>query len=385
MNVIADGNCFQHLDYLLVFLAGWKERPAFLTQMVSQWYSAIDMAGGRLGLSERSGWRQFQLHLQLQIQLRLQSQFRPEDPVFDTVWNYLSENSETGLSEVGPGCDPIRDASYPTHGSPQSPVSGARSDLFLKTIEIGFGLATPGVNQSTPHSDRSSHHEWMFKTAFSSDDDEVIADAMCAWVVGDDPTSCVRHLTERMGRNTDFSARLRKLSILAIENTWRRELEEAKLETIHLLESLNVDVGDMGDKGKWTSLLRDVVHLAEGREHLSLRYWVLLEKLVLAGGFEISSTSDDIGVIGSLKGSNDWEKLEVWMVIVWRILPERSTYRSTGLVDAAKGATRELLSQKPSALERLENLCKTRDMDSWTYKDTFQEILEQAKPNTPSP
>ena len=51
MLAIAGETCFQPLDYLLVFLVAWKERPQELTGMFSEWYGAIDKAAGSLGPS----------------------------------------------------------------------------------------------------------------------------------------------------------------------------------------------------------------------------------------------------------------------------------------------------------------------------------------------
>ena len=375
MGVIVDGNCFQHLDYLLVFLAAWQKRPAYLTRMVSEWHSAIGTAAGRLGLTEKSAWRQFQLQLQLQLQLK----FRPQDPDFDRIWGYLSPIGEEGFFKVGRDCNPTCNTLHPAHGSPQGPIPGASVGLLLKTLEVGFHLPGSSISQSAPQSNHPAHHEWMFRTAFSSDDDEVLADAMCAWIVGDDrtsPGSCVHYLTERMGRNTPFSLRLRRLSICAIERVWNRELEGAELETVHLLNHLDVGVDDMESKDEWAQMLRAVLRSPRGLEDLTFHYWVLLDKLLSAGVLGKSSTSEDIEVMNLLEGTGAWEKLEVWLAIVWQTLPESSSrYRSvTGLAEGAKNATRKLLSQRPSALSRFDNLCRTRSTDTWAHRDALQEM-----------
>jgi len=177
MIVITGETYFQPLDYLIVFLVAWKERPSEVTRMFSEWYSAIDKAAGRLGPSQRSDLpRQFQLQLQLQFQLQLQAhpQLQAQDPAVE-IWEYISPTSEKGFSEVGLGCNPLRNTSYPPHGSPQGLIPGIRVDILLETLKVGFGLPTSITDQ----------REWMFEIAFSSDDDEVIADAVSAWIVGD--------------------------------------------------------------------------------------------------------------------------------------------------------------------------------------------------------
>jgi hypothetical protein len=376
MEVIADGNCFQHLDYLLVFLAAWEKRPAYLTRMVSQWHSAIGTAAGSLGLNERSVWRQFQLQLQLQLHLQL----RADGPAFDKVWDYLSPIGEEGFSEVGPGCDPARNTtSYPTHGRPQGLIPGVPADFLLKTLEVGFGLTKPGIDQ----------HKWMFETAISSNDDEVIADAVSAWLVGYNskaPNSCVDYLTKRVGKNTPFSPRLRRQCIRAIERIRTREFEMVELRAVHLLNRLDAGMDDIVDKFGWAWVLKGVIRLPEGLKSLSPHYWFLLDKLVSTGDLAGFFTSDDVEVMRSLKETEDWEKLEVWMVIIWQTIPEPSQYRSTAdWVKDAQEVTRKLLSQRPSALPRFDNLRKTRDAGPWAYKDILQEICDQAKANKLSP
>ena len=111
-------------------------------------------------------------------------------------------------------------------------ISGGRVDIILEILEVMFCLANPGIN----------HQEWMFETAFSSDEDEVIVDAVSAWIVGDGraaPGPCARYIAKRVERNAPFSPMLQQQYIHAIECTWRREsIERAELETVHLSNCL---------------------------------------------------------------------------------------------------------------------------------------------------
>jgi len=49
---IVNGNCPQHLYYLLEFLAAWEKQPAYLTLMAYQWCSAISETARGLGQVE---------------------------------------------------------------------------------------------------------------------------------------------------------------------------------------------------------------------------------------------------------------------------------------------------------------------------------------------
>ena len=52
--------------------------------------------------------------------------------------------------------------------------------LLFIALEIGFRRSA-----SPPDSDPIRHHDWIFKNTFSSDGDEVIADALSILIEGD--------------------------------------------------------------------------------------------------------------------------------------------------------------------------------------------------------
>ena len=370
MEAITDGGCLYHLDYLLVFLAAWGKRHECLAKMVPEWRSAIDATGGRLGLSERSVWRQFQLQLQLQIQLQL----RPQDAGFDKISEYFSTIGEEGFTEVGRSCDLANGTSCLTCGNSPGSIPDTCVELFLKTIEVGFAPAEPGINQ----------YEWMFETAFSSNNDDIIADAMSPWIVGGDRIrtlgSYVDRLSERVGRKTPFSPRLRRHSIRVIERAQGGE-ERVGLETLHLLDCLNVGVGEIEDRGRWVDLLRTVMRVPEGLEGLSSHYWDFLVELASSGSLGESLTSEDLEVLEFLEEAEEWEKLEILVVIAWQTLPLPRYGSPSSMVNQVKVATRGLLLQRPSALPRLEHLWKTHGAGKWAYKGALQGVCDEAKGN----
>ena len=72
--------------------------------------------------------------------------------------------------------------------------------LLSIALEIGFRLTEPGHNQPFPHLNHTYHHDWVFETAFSSDDDDVIADAVYVWIADRghiSPASFVGYFTKR--------------------------------------------------------------------------------------------------------------------------------------------------------------------------------------------
>jgi len=293
MNGIADGSCLHHLNYLLEFLAAWEKRPAYLTLMAYQWCSAISEAARRPSPNKISTSLPDPLQRILQYRLRLRPQGR------------FPITTESGFSQVRSCRDPVRldPTSNLTNGHPQHVTPPIYPYLLSITLEIGFRHITSSCHQPALHLNHTSHHEWVLETAFSSDDDEVIADAVCVWIVGGDsspPGSCARHLARRMESGTPFSPRLQQASIRAIQHIWPNELKVAGLDTVRWLNRLNVNVGDMVDQERWARLLVGVIHFPTGPESLSSRYWCLLDKLVVASKLVLPLEQRDAEVMRSL-------------------------------------------------------------------------------------
>ena len=374
MDVILKGNNLQHLYYLLEFLAAWKKRPVCLTLMAYQWCSAISEVVWRSGRREiyviqpRLPWRELELRVELhrpwlrfhQLHLKpglgLRLRLRQQDLAFGEGPKFHSSTAEGEFSQVGPGCDPLRlgETFHHTRRGPLEDLTPLDyAHLLSVALEIGFRLATPSRDRPALHLNHTPHHDWIFGTAFSSHDDEVVADAVCAWIADGDctpPGSCVRYFTKRVERDVPFSPRLRRVSIRAIERIWRGELKVLVLETVRLLNRLDVDVDDMVEKHKWGGLLAGIINSPVGSESLSSHYWRLLDQLVLFAtldmGFEPRGA-----VMRSLEEAEDWEKLETWMVVAWRS-------QWAGSTEDIGRTTLELLSRWPSALPRFEDLCK---------------------------
>jgi hypothetical protein len=132
-----------------------------------------------------------------------------------------------------------------------------------------------------------------------------------------------------MERGTPFSPRLRRVSIHAIEyaSGTLRSSRHQDSETVHLLNRLNVDVDDMVERDRWVRLLVDVICLPTGLESLSSHYWHLLGELALDTNI-VDFRCRVLEVMRLLEKSEDWEKLEVWMMVLWSSLasPSRSVH-----------------------------------------------------------
>jgi len=408
-NVIADGNCPKYLDPLLEFLAAWEKRPAYLTPMAYQWCSAISEVAGRLSSSEVTvsypAWLQidpdlrvtfdpglklklgasavFAVYLGLLLgrgsllQLRLQSR----DPALNDFGNELSEIFEEVFLNAGPGCDPVRldDSPHRTRGHPQHLTTHNYAHLFFMALEIGFRLVSPGRDPSALCFNHTPHHVQVFGITFLSEDDEVIADALCPWVAGivlKPPGSWARHFAERVERPVQFSPRLRQMSIHVILRILRGELEVPGLETVYLLNRLEVDVDDVDDGFEWVKLLVSAIRSPTGLGSLSSHNWRLLGELVVAASPYGDFVSHDVKVMRSLEEVGDWEKLEVWMAVIWQSLSYFNMPES-GPMQEIDQATLKLLLQRPSALPRFRGLC-AGDRPLFVGEDALRRICDQA-------
>jgi len=336
MDAIANVNCIQHLEYLLEFLAAWKERPACLTPIAYQWCSAFSEKITRPGQD---------------------GTYTRQDVYWDLYQMYCEP--ETRFTKVGPGCDLVHHA----HRHQTDPDLCDYVDLLFKTLEIWFRLVLTGHDRPPIHLDHTSHHNRMFEVAFSSDDDETIADAMCAWITDSHRTPSglfARHFANRTENTTPLPQRLRQMAIRAICRIWRGELTVSTLEIVRSLNRLEVDVGDVGDeeeKVNWVCLLVGVIRSPTGFESLSSHNWHLLDELISTTGYFGYHMVRDTDVMRLLEEAEDWEKLEVWLAALWRSL-QTMDVQTPELMEGIEQVTLELSSRQPSALQRLENLCE---------------------------
>lgn len=310
IKVIADGHDITPIIPLLEFLAAWKRRPWFLTRMAYEWCSAISEASGR----HRSG--------ELSIIQGAQRLYPPRDSLpGDYLENQPRDLAEACFRGAGPCCDLIRSdyTSHYTHGSPRLPIPHDYAALVSAILEIGFRNTRLGLGRQNVHLNHTFHHERIFEIVFSSDDDELIADAICVCVVDGDnapPGLCARYFTKRMERDTPLSQRLRRVGIYAIERTWRHDLAMLGLEILPLLDRLDIGADDVHDETEWVQLLMDVIRLPPGVEALPSHYWCLLAEMVIAAGGFVDFEWRDVEVMRLLKETRDWNRLVIWMTAV---------------------------------------------------------------------
>ncbi|KAF9646305.1 hypothetical protein BDM02DRAFT_3130485 [Thelephora ganbajun] len=173
MNVVVDGSGLHPLNYLLEFPVPRKKRPACPTPTVYQWCLVVSETAGRL-LSKKKN-----------------------SPTLDLV--------------VVPSAWMTLTLRIPTTPDPRLPATS-----LPIILGVGLRLAVPSYDWPALQLDHTSHHKWVFKTTFSSRDDEVIVDALSAWVIDGGhapPGSCARRLARRMERDKRFPPRLRRVGL----------------------------------------------------------------------------------------------------------------------------------------------------------------------------
>jgi len=188
------------------------------------------------------------------------------------------------------------------------------------TLEVGFCLVMPGHSQPTPSLHHTPHHDLVFKSVFSTGDDEAVADGVCVWIAGSGRMpvgSCVHHLAKCVEEDAPFSPRLRGMSIRLIERMWDSGFGLSELETIHLLNCLDLCMDDM-EEDKLANLLENVMGSLARFKDLSIHYWHLLERLPWTLSFLKEHVSRAAELVSLLEEAEDWERLEVWMVFAWQ-------------------------------------------------------------------
>lgn len=361
--------------------------------MAYEWCSAISEATGRLGETETQVieprflrdhilflhiFRPHDPGVGLRFRLRQPGQQHKQDAdLIGLDLQFLSSIIEEEFSKVGPDCDPVRldDASHRARrgiSGDLTPLGCAH--LLSIALEIGFRLTEPGHNQPFPHLNHTSHRDWVSETAFSSDDDEVIADAVCVWIADRghiSPASFMGYFAKRVEKDTPFSPRLRRVGIYAIGCIWRDGPKVSVLEIVPLLDRLEVDADDVVEKNEWVQLLVDLIYSPEGPMGSPSHHWRLLDKLMSFIMIDVDLEPRGLEVMRSLGEAEDWEKLEIWVAIGWRS-PRAEPMEEVGRV------TLKLLSQRPSALRRFEGIYEV-GIIWWDRKIELGRMCEQAR------
>ena len=347
--------------------------------MICHWCSAISEAVGRL----RPSKTQIELPYYLEPYAR-HNRFRQQDIGSCSACSY---SATTKFSAVR--FDRDSGGSDATRSQVQFSLPQVFYEYLLSImLEVGFRLAGIGTRSEGIDPNDTPHLKWIFETAFSSDDDEVVADAVCMLITSCGPTplgSFARHFAKRSERDSPLSEGLRQLIIDVVERIWDNEPWESGPETVHLLNRLNTNMDNLDERNRADLLWRAVV--GPGGLELSHHYWRLLHRFLVDGNTSFELESCDWDVMRALREVGDWEKLEVWMLFIWKFLPWCGMPE---LIEDTRQVTLDLLSQRPSALQKFENMYgeesnNGEEESNSTPEQVLQDICKQARAeNLPS-
>ena len=381
MSTIADGTCIHHLNLLLEFLAAWEKRPECLTWMVCQWSSTISETVWRLRPSETQIKPPYHLELCTKYNRRL----RPQDVgIYRTTTATLFSAVRSNRNSSG---------SYPTQNQVQHSLPQDLYEYLLPIIlEVGFRLARFDTRFGDIHPDDTPHHKRIFETAFSRNDDEVIADAVRMWITTTGRTplgSFARHFNKRLEGGRPLSEGLRQLIIDVVERIWDNKPWESGPETVRLLNCLDANMDGLWGDDR-VCLLSHVICGPGGLE-LSPHYWRLLDTFAVDGKTLVCPESSDWDIMRALQEVEDWEKLEVWMGFMWKLLKRCNMPE---LMEDTRPVTLKLLSQRQSALQKFENICAGGSSDreeesnnnpKWVLQDICKRVRAENLPSEDSP
>ena len=346
--------------------------------MVCQWCSTISEAVGRL----RPGETQIELPYYLEPSA-IHNRFRQQD--IGSCWT-CSNFATTLFSAVGSDRDP--GGSDATRSQVQHSLPQYLYEYLLSImLEVGFRLAGIGAGFEGIDPNNTPHHKWIFETAFSSDDDKVVADAVRMWIATTSRTPLgqfAHHFTKRLERGRPLSEGLRQLIMDVVERIWDNEPWESGPETVRLLNCLGADLDGLQERTR--AYLLSHVMCGPGGLELSLHYWRLVDR-VADGETYLGIDSSDWDIMRALREVEEWEKLELWMSAMWKQLLLCSEPESA-IPEDIRQVTLELLSQRPLALLKFKNICGVESSDreeesNYNPKRVLQDICKRARAENP--
>ena len=162
----------------------------------------------------------------------------------------------------------------------------------------------------------------------------------------------------------------------SVELIGYQDFEEVGVEQfIELLDDLGVGVEDVGDKEEWTLLLLNVIQSSEGVQGLSRRYWGLLGELTISCSWRLRGYAWSSQITTFLKDSQEWDKLECWIGVVWMVWPP-----GTGgtIKEDVERAMLSLFRQRPDAIQKLkQRMERWSEENDYQVPESFQSICER--------
>ena len=195
---------------------------------------------------------------------------------------------------------------------------GPHRSLLFACLRIGYRRFNIIPTQTTI---LSPHHLRMIPLVFSSKDEGVIGDFLCAWCTDPVPMG-FGDLTPHTGRLVDlarlesFGPRLQYLAFRTLGRMKHMDFEQIGLsKLIALLDRIEDDA--MFRAPELRDFLLDVLASPEGRKIFPLRYWRAAAELAARDRHFHSPDLPRMDLIRFLEAEGEWEKLTWWVGAIW--------------------------------------------------------------------
>lgn len=256
--------------------------------------------------------------------------------------------------------------------------------LFL-SLEVGFRCLDPLKRWYLTYLTHTKHHQELADVVFKSKKLESIADLLWTLTVCDNCGPAIKsfgvykqYIVDLQDIVTEpFSPRLRRLIMDSVALIGYRGFREVGTERfVGLLNHLSIGVQGTVIPVEWGSILLETAQSPEGHRHLVIQSWELLVELATSRPWKLSGTAYTPHVTDSLLGSEEWDKLECWIGVVWMMW---SSEIDIGPEDL-KHAMESLFRQRPDSVRKLTQLMKRwsegREAD---VPENFERICGQAR------
>ena len=230
-------------------------------------------------------------------------------------------------------------------------------NLLFACLRIGYRRFDTFPTQSTI---LSPQHLRMIPLVFTSKDEGVIGDFLCAWCTHPAPEG-FGDLSVHIGHLLDlvhlqhFGPRLQHLAFRALGRIKYADFAKVGLpKFIALLDRIEDEA--MFRAPDLRDFLFDALSSSGGRRVFPLRYWRIAAELAARDRHFISPDLPKLDLIRSLEAKREWEKLTWWMGATWAsVLPvEVVEYQMENIV----GFTRLAVRHDPDAATAIGRLVK---------------------------
>ena len=200
---------------------------------------------------------------------------------------------------------------------------GPHKSLLFACLRIGYRRFNTIPTQTTT---LSPHHLRMIPLVFSSRDEGLIGDFLCAWCTNPFPTGFA-DLAQHTGRLVDlahlerFGSRLQHIVFRALGRMKFADFRWVGISNlIALLDRIEDEA--MFRASELRDFLFDALGSPEGRRVLPLRYWRTAAELAARDRHFLSPDLPKMDLIRFLEAEREWEKLTWWMGAIWTsVLP----------------------------------------------------------------